>query len=148
MTSPPKFCSQCGQSLILGINSCNHCGAVSQSELAQPPSPIYPLSSSVPKSSPSYPLPVQAPKSSSPYSPVKIYKNPGTATVLSFFFTGLGQIYNEEISKGVILIILSIISLFLMGICIGFVTTPILWVWGMVDANKSAKRINEEIAKY
>ena len=30
-------------------------------------------------------------------------KNPGLAAVASFFFAGLGQIYNGEILKGVLL---------------------------------------------
>jgi hypothetical protein len=34
-----------------------------------------------------------------------------------------------------------------MFVVIGFVTTPILWIRGIVDANKSAKRINEELAR-
>jgi len=33
-----------------------------------------------------------------------------------------------------------------MFVVIGFVTTPILWIWGMVDANNSAKKINEKMA--
>jgi TM2 domain-containing membrane protein YozV len=79
--------------------------------------------------------------------PPKFYKNPGVATVLSFFFMGLGQIYNGEIGKGVLFILLYGISFLLMFVVIGFVTTPILWIWGMVDANKSAKRINDELAR-
>lgn len=43
-------------------------------------------------------------------------------------------------------IILWSISIMLMFIIIGFITTPILWIYGMVDANKSAKKINEKIA--
>ena len=78
--------------------------------------------------------------------PPKFYKNPAVATILSFFFMGLGQIYNGQISKAVIFIILYAISIGLMFIIIGFITTPILWIWGMVDANKSAKKINEKIA--
>lgn len=79
--------------------------------------------------------------------PPKFYKNPSTATILSFFFMGLGQIYNGQIGKGIIFIILYGISVTLMWVVIGFVTTPILWIWGMVDANNSAKKINENIAK-
>jgi TM2 domain-containing membrane protein YozV len=79
--------------------------------------------------------------------PPKFYKNPSTATILSFFFMGLGQIYNGQIGKGIIFIILYGISVALMWVVIGFVTTPILWIWGMVDANNSAKKINENIAK-
>ena len=77
----------------------------------------------------------------------KFYKNPSTATILSFFFMGLGQIYNGQIGKGIIFIILYGISVALMWVVIGFVTTPILWIWGMVDANNSAKKINENMAK-
>ncbi|RLI32630.1 hypothetical protein DRO66_11140 [Candidatus Bathyarchaeota archaeon] len=78
--------------------------------------------------------------------PPKFYKNPSIATILSFFFMGLGQIYNGQIGKGVVFIILYGISVALMWVVIGFVTTPILWIWGMVDANNSAKKINEKIA--
>lgn len=69
-------------------------------------------------------------------------KNPGLAAVLSFFITGLGQIYNGQIAKGIILIIVYGISWALMFVLIGFITTPILWIWGMYDAYKSAERIN------
>ena len=74
-------------------------------------------------------------------------KNPGVATVLSFFFMGLGQIYNGQIGKGIMFIILYAISIALMFVIVGFITTPILWIWGLVDANKSAKKINEEMAQ-
>ena len=74
-------------------------------------------------------------------------KNPGVATVLSFFFMGLGQIYNGQIGKGIVFIVLYAISVALMLVIVGFITTPILWLWGMVDANKSAKKINEEMAQ-
>jgi len=78
--------------------------------------------------------------------PPKFYKNPSVATILSFFFMGLGQIYNGQIGKGVVFIILYGISVALMWVVIGFVTTPILWIWGMIDANNSAKKINEKMA--
>jgi len=78
--------------------------------------------------------------------PPKFYKNPTTATILSFFIAGLGQIYNGEIGKGIIFMILYFISFALMFAVIGFITTPILWIWGMIDANKSAKKVNERIA--
>ena len=78
--------------------------------------------------------------------PPKFYKNPSIATILSLFFMGLGQIYNGQIGKGVVFIILYGISVALMWVVIGFITTPILWIWGMVDANNSAKKINEKMA--
>jgi len=78
--------------------------------------------------------------------PPKFYKNPSISTILSFFFMGLGQIYNGQIGKGILFIVLYAISAALMLVVVGFITTPILWIWGMVDANNSAKIINEKIA--
>jgi len=76
----------------------------------------------------------------------KFYKNPSVATILSFLFAGLGQLYNGQIGKGILFMVLGSISFLLMFVFIGFITTPILWIWGMVDANNSAKRINERLA--
>ncbi|MHB1418174.1 MAG: hypothetical protein ACYCX4_01090 [Bacillota bacterium] len=75
------------------------------------------------------------------------YKNPSVATVLSFLVMGLGQIYNGQIAKGILFIVLYSISVLLMFVFVGFITTPLLWIWGMVDANKSAKLINKELAQ-
>jgi TM2 domain-containing membrane protein YozV len=69
-------------------------------------------------------------------------KNPGVAAVLSFFYCGLGQIYNGQILKGVLMFAAYSVSILLMYVLIGFVTTPILWIWGMYDAYKTAEKIN------
>jgi TM2 domain-containing membrane protein YozV len=69
-------------------------------------------------------------------------KNPGVAAVLSFFITGLGQIYNGQILKGVLFIVIQAINLLLMYVLIGFITSPIFWIWGMVDAYGTAEKIN------
>lgn len=74
-------------------------------------------------------------------------KNSGLAAVLSFFFTGLGQIYNGQIGKGVVFIIIQIINVGLMFILVGFLTYPIVWIWGMVDAYKTAERFNARLRK-
>jgi TM2 domain-containing membrane protein YozV len=71
-------------------------------------------------------------------------KNPGVAAVLSFFITGLGQIYNGQIAKGVLFIIIQGINVLLMYIVIGFITFPIFWIWGMVDAYRTAEKINSK----
>jgi TM2 domain-containing membrane protein YozV len=73
-------------------------------------------------------------------------KNPTLAAILSFLFMGLGQFYNGEVKKGVIFIVLYIVSIVLMTFFVGFITTPVLWIIGMVDAYKSAKRINGQPA--
>lgn len=69
-------------------------------------------------------------------------KNPGIAAVLSFFWTGVGQIYNGQIVKGIILILVQIVNTALMFVLIGFITYPIVWIWGMYDAYTTAERMN------
>ncbi len=92
------------------------------------------------------PIEIKSGENGTSTQPPKFYKNPSIAAVLSFFYMGLGQIYNEQIGKGVIFIIIYLISIALMFVVIGFITTPILWIWGMIDANLSAKKINKAIA--
>ena len=81
-----------------------------------------------------------------PVLPV-FYKNPGLAAVLSFFYMGLGQIYNGQILKGIAFFITYSISWLLIWFFIGFLTTPILWIYGIYDAYKSAEKINVDIAR-
>lgn len=69
-------------------------------------------------------------------------KNPVLAAVLSALVVGIGQIYNGENSKGLKLLAGYIISWFLVTILIGLITTPILWVYGIYDAYKTAEKIN------
>lgn len=78
--------------------------------------------------------------------PPQFYKNPGLSAVLSFFYMGLGQIYNGQIAKGIVFIVVYTISWILMAVLIGFITTPILFIWGIWDAYKSAEKINRDIA--
>ncbi|MBD3403697.1 hypothetical protein GF420_12435 [candidate division GN15 bacterium] len=81
-----------------------------------------------------------------PPPPPVFYKNPGLAAVLSFFWMGLGQVYNGQIAKAVVFIVAYAISWLLMFILIGFITTPILWLYGMWDAYDSAQKINSDLA--
>jgi len=72
-------------------------------------------------------------------------KNTGLATILSFFWAGAGQIYNGEIGKGIGMMVLQVINVFLMMVLIGFITYPAVWIWGMVDAKKTAEKINASL---
>jgi len=81
-----------------------------------------------------------------PTTPV-FYKNPGLAAVLSFFYMGLGQIYNGQLHKGIAFLIAYSISWMLIVLLIGILTTPILWIYGIYDAYKSAEKINVDIAR-
>jgi len=62
-------------------------------------------------------------------------KSPGLALFLSFLFAGLGQFYNGEIGKGLVMLILTILLWLLF---LGW----IIWIWSMIDAYSSAKRLN------
>jgi TM2 domain-containing membrane protein YozV len=66
------------------------------------------------------------------------------AAVLSFFFPGLGQLYNGQFLKAGILMALQAINILLCLVLIGFVTGAITWFYGMYDAYKSAERLNQE----
>jgi len=79
--------------------------------------------------------------------PPVFFKNPAVAAILSFFFMGLGQIYNGQIGKGLIFIVTYTFSILLMFIFIGFISTPILWILGMIDAHRSAQAINTRLAQ-
>jgi len=84
----------------------------------------------------------------------EVKRNPGVAAVLSFFWCGLGQIYNGQILRGILL-------MFLYGLLIAvalaysrdfgvilFVFPFILWIIGMVDANNTAKRMNIQLSDF
>ena len=79
--------------------------------------------------------------------PPVFYKNPGLAAVLSFFYMGLGQVYNGQIGKGLAFIVFYTISWVLVIVVIGMITTPILWIYGMYDAYRFAEKINFDIAR-
>ncbi len=78
-----------------------------------------------------------------PFEFPKTDKNPETAFILSFFFIGLGQAYNGEKAKAVVFLFLYALSIFLTLFMIGFVTTPLLWMWGMADAYRSSQKMNQ-----
>ena len=69
-------------------------------------------------------------------------KNPGLAAVLSFFFSGLGQIYNGQILKGLLFMAVQVVNFVLAFVVIGLFTGFVVWVWAIVDAYTSAELIN------
>ena len=53
---------------------------------------------------------------------------------MSFLIPGLGQLIKGQILKGIVFMICSVISAFMVFVLIGFITTPILWIWSIYDA--------------
>lgn len=72
-------------------------------------------------------------------------KSSGIAVILSFFITGLGQIYNGQIGKGILFIIIGFILALSFSILIGFLLFPLFWIYNMYDAYETAERINLEL---
>lgn len=73
-------------------------------------------------------------------------KSPGVAAVLSFLWPGLGQIYNGQILKAIVFIVLQIVNVLLTIVLIGFLTGFMIWVWSVVDAYKQAEAYNQLLA--
>ena len=72
-------------------------------------------------------------------------KNPGIAAVASFFVVGLGQIYNGQFFKGFMLMIAGFISALLIMALIGFILYPVIWIYAIYDAYKTAEKINAHL---
>lgn len=70
-------------------------------------------------------------------------KEPILSLILSFFIPGLGQIYNGQATKGIVLIIAAVISVVLATVCIGGLTYLLVWLYAMFDAYVTAERINK-----
>jgi TM2 domain-containing membrane protein YozV len=99
-------------------------------------------------------------------------KSTGVAVLLSFFWCGLGQIYNGQVGKGIVmmgsfppLIWIGVLMVFFGGLAagassenaaggmvvFGLVTIFLavsLWIYGMVNAHKEAGRINQRNLQY
>jgi len=97
-------------------------------------------------------------------------KKPGLALILSAIFPGLGQIYNNQVPKGAVLMGLNLVINFLLikpfessittgksisiphnstlFIIVAYMAAGlVLWVYAMIDAKRTAEKINEsEIA--
>ena len=70
-------------------------------------------------------------------------RNPLLAAILSLIIAGLGQIYNGQITKGVIFIVIQLINGALTAVLIGWLLLPLVGLWATVDAYMTAKRNNE-----
>ena len=70
-------------------------------------------------------------------------RNPILAAILSLIVAGLGQIYNGQIAKGVIFMIIQLINGALTVVLIGWILLPIVGLLAMIDAYMTAKRNNE-----
>lgn len=113
---PTKYCSNCGIEMDSSLDNCPKCGVRQIS-------------------------PAGYQQNYQGYPPGKL-KSPGLAAVLSFLILGLGQIYNGQIAKGLLLLLAAMISGVLMLILIGFIFWIVIWLYAIYDAYNTAQRIN------
>ncbi|MCC6232409.1 MAG: TM2 domain-containing protein [Verrucomicrobiales bacterium] len=59
-------------------------------------------------------------------------KNPWLAVLLSFLLAGLGQIYNGDTKKGLIMLVVGILVSWTIVLYVG------IWIWSMIDAHSVA----------
>jgi TM2 domain-containing membrane protein YozV len=63
-------------------------------------------------------------------------KSPGIALLLSLLICGVGQMYNGQVAKGILMLIGCILLWFVF---LGW----IIWIWAMIDAYTTAKNMNQ-----
>jgi TM2 domain-containing membrane protein YozV len=65
-------------------------------------------------------------------------RSPILAAMLSLILSGLGQIYNGQVTKGVPLIAAQMVNAALTAILIGWVLMPIVSTWTLVEKYETA----------
>lgn len=112
-----EYCSNCGSQIDERAEICPECG------VRQGPTITY--------------------KGNRAHQGVYQEKNPLLAAVLSFLVIGLGQVYNGEVGKGLILFVAAIISAILWLLIIGILFSILIWAYAVYDAYTTAQKINE-----
>ena len=122
------FCSKCGSENPEVARFCAKCGApmpppAAAATAAAAPPVVDTMRGLAPTSSPSSTTPAGA-------AVVSVTgKTPWVAALLSFFITGLGQLYNGDFKKGAVMFGLAVLGFIFTG---GLLTVGV-WIWGMVD---------------
>lgn len=106
------YCKYCGKEISEHAEICIHCGARIK-DATTTTAPIKDVTT------------------------VKLAKSPTLALFLSLIIVGLGQIYNGQILKGIVMFVVA----FITGITIiGLVIAIPIWLYGMYDAYNTAKK--------
>lgn len=114
------FCRNCGKEIDAAAHFCQHCGG-QQATVAQPAAP--------------------------PATHVHA-KDPAIAVLLSFVWSGAGQVYAGAISRGIWMIVIGSF-LFLWGLGTagaGFIFAIPFWIWAMFDARTQAIKQNNLVS--
>lgn len=106
------FCRNCGKEIDAATSFCQHCGA-QQVAIAQP--------------------------TAAPAAPVHA-KDPAIAVLLSFIWSGAGQVYAGATSRGIWMIVIgAILFLWVIGSAgAALIFAFPFWIWSMFDARTQA----------
>jgi len=143
-------CPNCNEQLEEIHHNCAHCG------IALPPGILYALSSALgvtPPLSPGFSASEIPPHVSSTSSLSALYAveehhtppthhsalRPWLAATLSLI-CGLGQLYNGQLMKGLVLLICGIATVVAWQFLLGKILAPFLWLYAMSDAYLVARR--------
>jgi TM2 domain-containing membrane protein YozV len=74
--------------------------------------------------------------------PMVAPRSPAASVVLSVFIPGLGSMVNGHVGTGVAILVLNLLGLLLTLVLIGIPIMIGTWIWGLVDAYRSAQRWN------
>lgn len=145
---PLRFCTACGQPLDTGADACGECGELvvqlptaaaasavpAKPEVVPPPEP-----EAEPAPSAAAPGVTVINQIGTPHPQGAVLaadaadKSPGLACFLSLLISGVGQMYNGEVGKGIAMFVGSML---LWTIMLGW----IMWIWSPIDAYQVAKR--------
>jgi TM2 domain-containing membrane protein YozV len=111
------FCSNCGSQTLDEVSFCEKCGTAL---VAKPDGRM---------------------RGAPPARGAKVYavdKSAGVALLLSLLIPGVGQFYNGDTKRGLLIFGIWFVSWFLLGAGIGFVGLAGAWIWGMINAYQVA----------
>lgn len=144
-------CPHCNERLVEQKTNCTHCNEV------LPPGVLFALSAALGEPVAEMPMPVMPkmpdhiqlstttaeadpaahPALSTPTQNSSL--RPWLAAALSIV-CGLGQLYNGQVVKGMILIVLATAAIASIGLLIGKFMVPVLWLYAIIDAYVVARR--------
>lgn len=118
---PIVICPNCGKNTPEG-KFCEHCGASVQSA----------------QTFQQQPAAAQPAFTQQPAPPARAEKSSGLAAILSFLFTGSGQVYNGQLGRGIGFFVGALI-----GYMIFVIPGVIVWIYGIYDAYTTAAKMNK-----
>jgi len=127
-----KFCPECGSALPSETAKfCGNCGSKipDAPSTQQQPEKVQPMPQGIVQAAPVQPELAQ---------PFREEKNPLLAFFCSLVVPGLGQVYNGMTARGIAILIGTAIGLFIVVI-----PGVVVWLYGMVDAYTTAKKMND-----